>query len=89
MTSSDVHRKRLLYISHHRGMREMDLILGNFARASVPVMTPDALLHFEQLLAFSDQELYGWLFEDKRVSNPHLQKLVEDILEHNRLSSPT
>jgi antitoxin CptB len=45
----------------HRGMKELDLVLGAFARARVPGMDGDALAHFESLLAEADTDLFDWV----------------------------
>ena len=63
MTPQDKIRKRLLYQSQHRGMREMDLVLGGFAKQNINAMTPQELEQFEALLDIPDQHLYGWFFE--------------------------
>ena len=55
-------RKRLLYQSQHRGMREMDLLLGQFAEKHIPFMDKRELKQFETLLACPDQTLHDWLF---------------------------
>jgi antitoxin CptB len=83
MKKIDILRKRLLYQSQHRGLKEMDLILGGFAEQFLSTMNTDKLLQFEDLLAFSDQELYGWLFE--RTSLPknapgNLINLLHDFI---------
>jgi antitoxin CptB len=56
-------RKRLLYQSQHRGMKEMDLLLGGFAQNHLTSMMNEDLKHFESLLAIPDQILYGCFFD--------------------------
>lgn len=74
-------RKRLLYISQYRGTQEMDLVLGTFAQAHVPSMTDEELSQFEEILAFPDQELYGFFFENLALPNPNLNVLADRIRE--------
>jgi len=62
MKNLEVLRKRLLYQSQHRGMREMDLLLGGFAQKHITSMNSEELTQFETLLTFSDQDLYGLFF---------------------------
>ena len=57
----------------------MDLVLGGFARAHVPSMTEEDLTCFEELLAFSDRELYGLIFEGKACLEEHLRGMVKAI----------
>ncbi|HUE44717.1 MAG TPA: succinate dehydrogenase assembly factor 2, partial [Aestuariivirgaceae bacterium] len=47
----DLRRRRAVWRAGHRGMKELDLVLGAYARACVPGMDGDALAHFESLLA--------------------------------------
>ncbi len=59
--SLDVRRKRLRFRSWHRGMREMDLLIGSFADAHTPDFGHDQLDRFEALLELSDPDLYNWM----------------------------
>jgi antitoxin CptB len=56
----DVRRKRLYYQSCHRGMKEMDLILGGFAEAHIDALDAGELDALERLLALPDDALYVW-----------------------------
>ena len=57
MADSDSRRKRALYRAHHRGTKEMDLLLGGFADAELARMSDSELDAFELLLALPDPEL--------------------------------
>jgi antitoxin CptB len=76
MEKIDLLRKRLYYQSQHRGMKEMDLILGGFAQQFLDHMSYEELLQFQDLLAFPDQNLYGWLFEKAPLPENVPQKLI-------------
>lgn len=52
--------KRLRIRSWRRGIKEMDLLLGPFADASLQGMSADELDLYEALLGENDQELYAW-----------------------------
>ena len=54
-------RRKLLFRSWHRGIREMDLIMGGFADASIATMTDSELDELERLLDVPDQEIYSWI----------------------------
>lgn len=57
----DVRRKRLQFRAWHRGIKEMDLIMGRFADAHIHELdTPDLDL-FEALLEEPDDRVYGWI----------------------------
>ena len=57
----DARRKRLLFRSWHRGMREMDYVLGTFANAAIADMSDDELAEFEMLMQVPDPDMYKWL----------------------------
>ena len=57
----DARRKRLIFRSWHRGMREADLILGRFADSQITALTEDEIDQYERLLEIPDTELLPWL----------------------------
>jgi len=65
MTISDddlaVRRKRVSFRAWHRGMREVDLLLGRFADAHLAGLTGVELTAFEALLDVPDQDVLAWL----------------------------
>jgi antitoxin CptB len=74
-----VRRRKLKFRSWHRGMREMDLIMGRFADACVDAMGPAELHDYERLMETPDPELFGWVLADEPpsadVDSPMLQRL--------------
>ncbi len=54
-------RKRLIFRSEHRGTKEMDLLLGSFAKKHVPDFSEDELVQYEELLKENDPNLYNWI----------------------------
>lgn len=57
----DPRRKRALFRAWHRGMREMDLVMGRFADREVATMSDAELDEFERLMEEPDQAVFGWL----------------------------
>jgi antitoxin CptB len=57
----ELRRKRLLFRSWHRGMREADLILGSFAEAHLAGFDADQLDRYEALLECPDGNLLDWI----------------------------
>jgi antitoxin CptB len=57
----DPRRRRLLYRAWHRGVREMDLIIGRFADASIDAFDDSQLDEFERLIKVPGHELYAWI----------------------------
>ena len=62
-TSADLdpRRRRILFRAWHRGIREMDLILGQFADAAIDGLSEPELDAFEQLIEVPDRDLFGWI----------------------------
>ncbi len=53
--------KKLRFRAWHRGFREADLILGQFADAWLAELGPQDLDRFEALLDHPDQDVYAWI----------------------------
>jgi antitoxin CptB len=54
-----VRRRKIKFRSWHRGMREMDLIMGRFADAFVDAMGPEELDEYERLMEMPDPDLFA------------------------------
>lgn len=54
-------RKRLIFRSEHRGIKEMDIIMGRFARAHIADFDEQKLAAYEELLQENDPDLYNWI----------------------------
>ena len=57
----DVRRRKLLFRSWHRGMREMDLIMGRFADVHIEVFSDAELDQYEHLLDAIESDLLYWV----------------------------
>jgi antitoxin CptB len=57
----DARRRRLLFRSWHRGIREMDLIMGRFADAHIGDLSDAELADYERLTDMPDRELLAWI----------------------------
>ncbi len=58
----DPRRRRLLFRSWHRGIREMDLVYGRFADAQIAALSEAELKDLEKLLELRDQQVFDWIF---------------------------
>ena len=52
--------KRLKYRANHRGIKEMDIVLGGFANAMLDGLPEDMVEQFETLLIENDRDLLVW-----------------------------
>lgn len=75
----DDRRKRLLFRCWHRGTREMDLILGRFADATIANLADDELGQLEQLIEVPDPDLYAALTGSAPLAALHAGPLFERI----------
>ena len=57
----DARRRRLLFRCRHRGIREMDLVLGRFADTQLASLTDSELDEVERWLAVPDQQIFAWV----------------------------
>jgi antitoxin CptB len=73
-------RRRLLFQSRHRGVKELDLVLGGFAAAHLAGFRMAELQQFAVLLAEQDPDIYDWLVGrvplPARLQNPVTQRLL-------------
>jgi antitoxin CptB len=79
-----VRRRRLTFRAWHRGMREVDLLLGRFADASVPAMDDENLSAFEALLDLPDPEILSWLTGEAEVPSEHDTRFVRRLIAFHR-----
>ena len=74
-------RRRLLFQSRHRGVRELDLILGRFAEAHLARLRMAELQQFAVLLGEQDPDIYDWLVGrvplPARLQNPVIGLLLD------------
>jgi antitoxin CptB len=75
----DDRRKRLLFRCWHRGTREMDLILGRFADATIAALSDDELAELEHLIEIPDPDLYAALSGDALLAAQFAGPLFERI----------
>jgi antitoxin CptB len=57
----DARRRRLLFRSWHRGIREMDLVLGRFADAQIAALSDAELDEFDTWLEIPDQQMFAYV----------------------------
>lgn len=57
----DPRRRRILYRCWHRGIREMDLVFGQFAENEIASLSDEELDEFEKIMAEEDQDLNRWI----------------------------
>jgi antitoxin CptB len=80
----DVRRRKLLFRAWHRGMRELDLIMGRFADAAVEQLSQDELTEFERLIEVPDRELLAWVIGEMDAPAAYDTPLFRRLRDFNR-----
>lgn len=81
----ETRRRRALYRAEHRGTKEMDLVLGPFAKARLPALPDAELATFEALLLEPDPELQEMFLGDRQPPEK-FTRLVAQIRAFHGLS---
>ena len=80
----DPRRRKLLFRCWHRGMREMDLIMGRFADAAVDELSDDELAEFERLIEVPDHDVLAWVTGEAAVPAAYDTPLFRRLRDFNR-----
>jgi antitoxin CptB len=76
----DVRRRRTHFRCWHRGMREMDLILGRFSDANIKSLDEHELDLLDALMEEQDRDIFSWLTGEVQVpagaDTPFFRKLA-------------
>ena len=76
----ELRKRRALFRAQYRGTREMDWILGRFAKAQIACMSDSTLQLFEALLALPEPDIERILTLDPDdISDKTLRPLIQEI----------
>ena len=78
--NSEMIRKRLLWRAMHRGIKEMDIIVGGFAQQRLANMSTGELALFEVLLEIPDQDLLSWTTAQESVPEKWNSPLLHEMI---------
>jgi len=73
-------RKRLIFQSGHRGTKELDLLLGNFASRYLAEFNAEQLAQFAALLDCPDLDIFQWYSGEIAVPDSHNNPVTELFL---------
>ena len=76
-----VRLKRLYYQSGHRGTKELDIILGNFAEKFLHTLSQAEINDYEALLEVEETDLYNWLTGIEPVPEAFNTQVFQKILQ--------
>ena len=84
----DPRRRKILFRAWHRGLREMDLIMGGYADAYLVTLTDGELDAFEVLIEQADRDLLHWILDETDIPPEFDTALLRTIRHHHNHSSP-
>jgi len=70
--------KQAIYRSWHRGCKETDILLGDFARANLFSFNDEKFALYEEFIAENDWDLYGWVIGNIETPNRY-KDLIREI----------
>lgn len=83
----DERRRRLLFQSWHRGIREVDLILGRFADAALGGMNDAELDDYEAVLDVPTPDLMAWVMGEAPLPQDRTTPLLKRMIDFH-LNTP-
>jgi antitoxin CptB len=69
--AEDIRRKRLAHRSRYRGVKESDLLFGQFAATHLARLDAGQLDRYEALLDEADQDVLAWVYAREPVPTRH------------------
>ena len=85
----DLRRRRASYRAAHRGTKEMDILLGRYAEATLPSLDEASLTRFERFLQLPDPELQNWFFNPQAVAGQEFADLIGAVRLFHGLDAGT
>ena len=85
-TSADLdpRRRRILFRAWHRGIREMDLILGQFADQNIDLLDDSQLDTLEALMAVDDRDLVQWVTGELPVPEDYDTDIFKRVCDYRQ-----
>ncbi|HEY1736045.1 MAG TPA: succinate dehydrogenase assembly factor 2 [Methylovirgula sp.] len=84
----DIRRRRAQFRSWHRGMREVDLLMGQFADAHMATLDEAELSDFEALLDVPERDILGWCTGEMDIPAPYDTPLLRRLLAFHTHAGP-
>ncbi len=85
----ETRRRRAAWRAAHRGTKELDILIGRFAEATLSAMSATELAAFERFLAVADPLLQDWLLVPKPQVSPEHAEVVAAMRAFHGLATPS
>mgnify|MGYP001153353128 FL=1 len=82
MNNIDLLKKKILYRSEYRGIKEMELLLNSFVKKHINDFSIVELKQLDDLLNFDDDSLFKWYLNKKveiKIPNNKVSKLLKNF----------
>ncbi len=82
MNSIEQLKKKILYRSEYRGIKEMELLLNSFVKKHINDFSILELKQLHDLLNFDDDNLFKWYLNKKieiKIPNNKVSKLLKNF----------
>ena len=77
MANKETLKKQIIYRSTHRGTKEMDLLLGNFVKKNINILTDNELIDLKKLTYIEDNILMKWYFVNSNKDQVPVNKVTK------------
>lgn len=84
--SLDSRRRRARFRASHRGMKEMDIVLGGFVDAHFETLSHEELDELETLMEVLDRDLFKWFMGEAPVPAEHNTPIFKRICAFNDIA---
>lgn len=74
--------KRLKFRANHRGIKEMDIVLGRFANEKLAMLSGKQLDAFETLMKENDRDLLVWFTGEAVFPHLHMKEIFNIVCDH-------
>ncbi len=85
--SSDREIQRVIWHSR-RGMLELDLAFGPFAKEQYALLSAQDQAKYRKLLAQEDTDLFQWVLQASKPNDPELAFIMDKILAYTKENKP-
>ena len=82
MNNIDLLKKKIIYRSEYRGIKEMELLLNSFVKKHINDFSIVELKQLDDLLNFDDDSLFKWYLNKKveiKIPNNKVSKLLKNF----------
>ena len=84
----DPRRRKILFRCWHRGMREMDLLLGGFADVELVLLSDGEMDDLEELMEAPDRDIFRWLTGEAATPAEYATPVFDRLRAFHRHDGP-